>query len=821
MTISTFSRTRSICLALLPAIMLALPLAAADTPIIQPGVPGEASRELDADEAIAIANTSYSPADAQFMHDMIPHHHQALEMAELVADRTNRPELIDVAGRINVSQGDEIEFMQQWLRERGEHVPEPTAHDAMHISHKMAGMATPEQMAELAASTGTDFDRLFLTLMITHHEGAVTMVEELLEQPGAAYDPVLFEFVTDVTNSQSTEIERMNVLLVGLSSDPRAGLAAGFDDAGQAISNMELVASLAKPAGFFDPKNPGALPPMRLQAESDEPEDPEAEEEPGEDGKETEEEGEEEYERYPLLSFSNTDMAFASDVLVAGSYHGFNVYRLQDGGVPELMSSIVCPGGQGDVSIVGDLLIMSVEETRGRVDCGLQGISEDVSAERFRGIRIFDISDLTRPMQVGAVQTCRGSHTHSVVAGPGDDGKIIVYNSGTSSVRKEEELAGCIDESPGDDRTALFRIDVIEIPVDDPSRARIVDSPAVFADPETGILAGLWRGGDHGDHTQETYRTDQCHDITVFPERKIAAGACSGNGILFDISDPLKPQRIDEVVDQGFAYWHSATFNNDGTKVIYTDEWGGGMRPRCRAYDPLDWGADAIYDIVDGQLEARGYYKMPAPQVDQENCVAHNGSIIPVPGRDIFVQAWYQGGISVIDFTDSARPVEIAFFDRGPLDAEDLILGGFWSAYWYRGRIYGTEIVRGLDVLELVPSDHLSANEIAAAGVAEQGDVFNPQQQFRVTWPAEPVVARAYLDQLARDDVLNSEAIIELSQSLDQAEKRLDSGMRDRGLARKLVRTAEGLGGDAGSAIIAKRRAGLAETLEGIADRLR
>ncbi|MDH3587629.1 MAG: DUF305 domain-containing protein, partial [Gammaproteobacteria bacterium] len=547
--------------------MLALPLAAADTPIIQPGVPGEASRELDADEAIAIANTSYSPADAQFMHDMIPHHHQALEMAELVADRTNRPELIDVAGRINVSQGDEIEFMQQWLRERGEHVPEPTAHDAMHISHKMAGMATPEQMAELAASTGTDFDRLFLTLMITHHEGAVTMVEELLEQPGAAYDPVLFEFVTDVTNSQSTEIERMNVLLVGLSSDPRAGLAAGFDDAGQAISNMELVASLAKPAGFFDPKNPGALPPMRLQAESDEPEDPEAEEEPGEDGKETEEEGEEEYERYPLLSFSNTDMAFASDVLVAGSYHGFNVYRLQDGGVPELMSSIVCPGGQGDVSIVGDLLIMSVEETRGRVDCGLQGISEDVSAERFRGIRIFDISDLTRPMQVGAVQTCRGSHTHSVVAGPGDDGKIIVYNSGTSSVREEDELEGCVDESPGDDRTALFRIDIVEIPVDDPAKARIVDSPTVFADPETGVLAGLWRGGDHGDDTQETYRTDQCHDITVFPERKIAAGACSGNGILFDISDPLKPQRIDEVVDQGFAYWHSATFNNDGTKV--------------------------------------------------------------------------------------------------------------------------------------------------------------------------------------------------------------------------------------------------------------
>jgi uncharacterized protein (DUF305 family) len=795
-------------------------LAQAQTPIIHPGSPGEAASELSAEEAIAIANSSYSPADARFMQDMIPHHHQALEMAELVADRTNRPELIDVAGRINTSQSDEIEFMQQWLRDRGEHVPEPAAHDAMHTSHTMAGMATPQQMAELAASKGTDFDRLFLELMITHHEGAVTMVEELLEQPGAAYDPMLFEFANDVTNSQSTEIERMNVLLVGLSSDPRAGLSAGFDDAGEAISNLEIVASLPKPAGFFDPNNPSGLPPTRLQPEAEEPEDQQALVTPGDDGEQAEEE-DEEYQRYPLLSFSNTDMAFAGDVLVAGSYHGFNVYRLQDDGVPALMSSIVCPGGQGDVSIVGDLLIMSVEETRGRVDCGLEGVTEDVSSERFRGIRIFDISDLTRPVQVGAVQTCRGSHTHSVVAGPGEDGKIIVYNSGTSSVRKEEELPGCIDESPGDTRTALFRIDVIEIPVADPSQAKIVDSPAVFADPETGVLAGLWRGGDHGDDTQETNRTDQCHDITVFPERNIAAGACSGNGIVFDISDPRKPQRIDEVVDQGFAYWHSATFNNDGTKVIYTDEWGGGMQPRCRAYDPLDWGADAIYDIVDGQLEFQGYYKMPAPQVDQENCVAHNGSIIPVPGRDLFVQAWYQGGISVVDFTDSANPVEIAFFDRGPIDAEDRILGGFWSAYWYGGRIYGTEIVRGLDVLKLVPSEHLSENEIAAAGVADQGDVFNPQQQFPVTWPAEPVVARAYLDQLERDNALESEQIVDLSQLLDRAEERLGAGTRDRGLAKDLQRFAGRIDGNAGSPIVAKRRAGLADTLDGIATRLR
>src|SRR5690606_22610965 len=245
------------------------------------------------------------------------------------------------------------------------------------------------------------------------------------------------------------------------------------------------------------------------------------------------------------------------------NYHGFNIYHLGNDGVPELQSSVVCPGGQGDVSIVGDLLLMSVEQTRGRLDCGLQGISEPISTERFRGLRIFDISDLEKPVQVGAVQTCRGSHTHSVVAE--EDGNIIVYVSGTAGVRDEKELAGCIGDIPGDARTALFRIDVVVIPVDDPSKARIVDSPAVFADPEDGNLAGLWRGGDHGDDTQETGRADHCHDITVFPERKIAAGACSGNGIIFDISDPLHPRRIDVVIDEGFAYWHSATFNNDGT----------------------------------------------------------------------------------------------------------------------------------------------------------------------------------------------------------------------------------------------------------------
>jgi uncharacterized protein (DUF305 family) len=802
---------------LMPATLFLLGIAAQgfaqDVPIVHPGAPGEAPREMSADDAIKIAGTSHSPADARFMQDMIPHHHQAIQMAALVADRTNNPALKDVAGRIDASQDDEIKFMQRWLRERGEAVPEPTAHDAMHTSHKMAGMASPEQMAALAAANGAEFDRLFLTLMIAHHKGAVKMVEELLKQPGSAYDPTLFDFTTDVTNDQNAEIERMNALLVGLSTDPRAGLAAGFMDAGQALMHMELVASLPKPPGFFDPANPAGLPPAKPESDS-------SGNAAGNADTDEMEDDDEPYERSPLLSFANTDIAFAGDVMVAGNYHGYNIYRLQDDGVPALMSSIVCPGGQGDVSIIGNLLIMSVEQTRGRVDCGLQSVTVDVSPERFRGLRIFDISNLRRPMQVGQVQTCRGSHTHSVVSGPGKDGKIIVYNSGTSSVREEDELPGCVGEVPGDTRTALFRIDVIEIPVADPSKSRIVASPAVFADLADGNLAGLWRGGDHGDETQETSRTDQCHDITVFPERNLAAGACSGNGILFDISDPLNPKRLDAVVDKGFAYWHSATFNNDGTKVLFTDEWGGGSMPRCRAYDPLDWGADAFYDIVDGKLVYRAHFKMPAPQVEQENCVAHNGSIIPVPGRDIFVQSWYQGGISVIDFTDSANPVEIAFFDRGPIDKEELVLAGFWSSYWYNGRIYATEIARGLDVLALTPSDYLSENEIAAALIADQGKLFNPQQQFEVTWPAEPVVARAYMDQLQRSGGLPAATTAELNAALDAASGPLANGGNDRRLAATLRKLATSIGKAAGDANTQRRQKGLADTLRGIAARL-
>ncbi|MEC7952170.1 MAG: DUF305 domain-containing protein [Pseudomonadota bacterium] len=704
------------------------PLAAQEAPIVLPGAPGAEPRVIDAAEAIALSDTRFSPADVSFMQGMIVHHQQAVDMAKLVRQRTNNEAVLKTADRIEAGQKDEMDFMRTWLEDRNLDV----AMQGMgHAHHTMKGMASPEQMRELAAANGTAFDRLFLELMVAHHLGAVDMVDELHGVSGSAYDPVMYEFTNDVVSDQRSEIDRMNATLATLSTDPRATLKPGFRDAGEAISNMRYVVALQKPAGFFDPENPAQLQPIKERDKSKD----EAKNTSRRDG--DEEEDEPQFgERGSLLSFAFTDMAFSGDTMVAGSYHGFNAYRLGQDGVPQLISSVVCPGGQGDVSIAGNLLVMSVEDRRGRIDCGLEGVDDKVSDERFRGLRIFDISDITRPKQVGLVQTCRGSHTHSIV--DADDRRLIVYNSGTSYVRDSEEVPGCF--SAGGDNTALFSIDVIEIPVADPSKARIVDRPRVFA--RDGEIAGLWGGGDHGDGTQDTSQTNQCHDITVFPAKKLAAGACSGNGIILDISDPLKPQRIDDVTDKGFAYWHSATFNNDGTKVLFTDEWGGGGRPRCQAGDPKNWGADAFYGIENGKLVYRGTYKLPAPQGDKENCVAHNGSIIPVPGRDIFVQAWYQGGISVIDFTDDQNIHEIAYFDRGPIDKDQLVTGGYWSAYWYKGRIYATEISRGLDVFALEPSEFLTAEEIAAAEGALYADgVFNPQTQTQVTWPDALVAA--------------------------------------------------------------------------------
>ena len=791
-------------------------------PIIQPGAPGQPSRVISAEEASDLANIQYSLGDIQFLQGMIPHHAQAKEMSALAEGRSNNDMVLAVAQRITLSQDDEIGMMQGWLEERDIDVPDQMAHhrDGFEM---MPGMLSAEQMAELEDSAGAAFDRLYLEGMIQHHQGALDMVEELLDQQGSAQDPLLYEFTSDVTSDQTSEIERMDIVLASLNPDPRVGLAAGFRDAGEAALNMQVIASLPKPPGFFDPDRPSGLSARRLQEIEEElaTANGQAPETPTED----EEEDENDDPRPALLRFSNTDLLFAGNYLVAGNYHGFNTYDISDPAAPKHIASVVCPGGQGDVSLVGNLLIMSVQEARGSLDCGLEGVPEPVSQQRVKGIRIFDVSDFTNPVQVGAVQTCRGSHTHTVVSDANADGNIYVYVSGTSGVRDDEELADCSSDSPFEDsNSALFRIEVIEIPVDRPQDARIVNRPFIFADPDSGTLAGLWDGGDHGEDTQTTRETNQCHDITTFPDIGLAAGACSGNGILLDISDPINPERLAQVIDPGFAYWHSATFNNRGDKVIFTDEWGGGGRPRCRAQDPLNWGADAIYDIVDGKLQFRSHYKMSAPQSDTENCVAHNGSMIPVPGRDLFVQAWYQGGVSVMDFTDSYNPVEIAYFDRGPIDTEELITGGYWSTYWYNGHIFGTEISRGLDVFRLQVSDFLTENEIAAASLPELNGIVNAQTQKIIVWPDVPVVARAYLDQLQRDNNIPSNLAIELNAALDTAQSLLDGGNgNSRRAANALEDLAENLADEAGSysGITRTRYQGLASTLNGIAENIR
>ena len=426
-----------------------------------------------------------------------------------------------------------------------------------------------------------------------------------------------------------------------VAGDPREGLAPGFENPGTASSGLELLANRPKPAGFSDPANPGAI------------------------------------------AFANSDLAFQGKHAFVGNFNGFQIYDISNPADPEIRTTVVCPGGQGEVSVYRNLLFMSVEESRARTDCGASGVPP-ADPLRFRGVRIFDIGNLDAPVQVATVQTCRGSHTHTLLKSPRDRNNIYVYVSGTGGVRNALEApGGCID-APATDaaNAARWRIEVIKVPLDAPQDAAVIGGPRLFTDPATGRdQRPSERTADAASSIRHPLvpspTTDSCHDLTTYPAIGLAAGACEGNGLLLDIRDPANPRRLDEVSDPNWAYWHGATFSNDGKTVVFTDEWGGGTSPRCRATDETQWGGNAIYDIVDGQLVFRSYFKMPAIQTLQENCVSHLPSLVPVPGRDIMVQAWYQAGASLVDFTDSANPKEIGYFDRGPISTgTNLILGG-------------------------------------------------------------------------------------------------------------------------------------------------
>lgn len=608
------------------------------------------------------------------------------------------------------------------------------------------------------------------------------------------------------------------------SPDPRVGLRAGLFDAEEAIWNLELV-SATPPAEDF-------------------------------------------------VGVTNSDLAFKDYYAIQGNYNGVQIWDIEDPRQPLLVTGFVCPASQSDVSVYGDLLFVSGEGFGGRLDCGTDGVREAVSSERLRGIRIFDISDIRNPEYITNVQTCRGSHTHTVLKDPNDDANVYVYVSGSAPVRPAEELSGCSGAPLAEDpNSALFRIEVIRVPLANPDQAAIVNSPRIFAGlvapprhglapddlaeieearangafvidfpdgPQivsnrevTDVLAQYveLRGGTGAPTAADTLALrariaeieaeaanapppgagpgpNQCHDITVYPEMGLAGGACGGYGFLLDISDPINPERLGAVSDENFSYWHSATFNNDATKILFTDEWGGGGAPKCRATDPIEWGADALFTIEDGEMIFQSYHKLSAPQTPEENCVAHNGSLIPIPGRDVMVQGWYQGGISVFDWTDAASPVEIAFHDRGPVNPDRMQMGGSWSVYWYNGVIVNSEIARGLDIFELMPSVLLSQNEIDAAKSVRL-EYLNAQGQPHFVWPATFALAGAYVDQLERSGGLSTSVIEATREGLAVAEGA--SGAARRGA---LDGVADELSGEAGGSSDADKVRMLSATVQ-------
>jgi hypothetical protein len=605
---------------------------------------------------------------------------------------------------------------------------------------------------------------------------------------------------------------RTPVIAPSPAGDPRNTLKAGLFDAAEYTSNLKVVARAVSPKGF--------------------------------------------------LGETNSDLAFTGNYVIQGNYNGPVVWDISTPSAPTLVVAYECPASQNDVSVYKNLLFMSAEAMNGRVDCTPGGVKDVVSKDRVRGVRIFDLTDIRKPKLVANVQTCRGSHTHTVLEDPKDKDNVYIYVSGSSGIRPAGELAECVSAPSGDANSSRLRIEIIKVPLANPAAAAVVGRANIFA--------GLGAAKGHGESPADKAEMDaakakgaftivipamneeivlpnqfvtpvidsivkargataataadtvaarpvvnalvmrmlaaqgmdkppaaattvnegsQCHDITVYPALGLAGGACEGHGILLDISNPVAPVRLDAVADSNFAYWHSATFNNDGTKMLFSDEWGGGGSPKCRALDKPEWGANAIFSIVNRKLVFQSYYKIPTYQTKNENCVAHNGSLIPIPGRDVMVQSWYQGGISVFDWTDAANPKEIASFDRGPVDSTRMEMGGSWSVYWYNGNIVSSEIARGMDVAQLVPSAFISQNEIDAANTVKW-DYLNAQGQPKISWPPSFALAKAYTDQLERKGCVAPAKIGDIRAQIANAEK-ANGAARNAALA-KLVTDVEG-----------------------------
>jgi len=562
------------------------------------------------------------------------------------------------------------------------------------------------------------------------------------------------------------------------AADPRSNLKPGRMDAGVAASNMRLVSFSPKPAQFDTVRG---------------------------------------------LTFVNSDLAFGGKYAYQGNFAGFTVWDVSNPAKPVAVSAVECITSQGDPTIVGHLLFVSAEGAGNRNDCGKGGVQDP--KDHMTGVRIYDVSNPRAPKLIKNVQTCKGSHTNTLVPSPTDPKTVYIYVSGGQGARPATELAGCNNGTdPADPKNSLYQLDIIKVNIDHPEQATVIPGARIFtgldgspecktfcapADSRRPPRAG--RGGRGGAPVDSTAPAPaaplytgprNCHDVTAYPAMHLLAAACSSHAIMVDISNPEKPFRISTLTDtNNFQGRHTSGFSNDGRKTLWTDEWGGGTGPMCQAGSIMELGGNTIVTAsADNKtLTQRAYFKLPTAQSAQENCVSHNGSLIPVPGRDLYVQGWYQGGVDVMDFTDADHPTEIAFFDRGSIDAaadtskaserSRYTIGGSWGAYYWNGFVYSSELDRGFDIYELTPSPQLSENEIAAAKLVVLKE-FNPQSQPKYVWPAAFPVVRSYLDQLVRNEGLAADRTTSIAAALDAAEGK--SGAARRAALTALAKQVDG-----------------------------